>query len=93
LDTIPDDASVAATTFYTTHLSGRETLYDVRYASRQHLLETDYVALNVSSAGDYKKYATGGKENGFENLIKLLEKNGYTEYAKLEGVLVIYHRK
>jgi len=92
LDTIPEDASVSATTFYTTHLSGREVLYDVRYASRQHVLETEYVALNVSSAGDYTKYATGGKENGFENLVKLLEKNGYTEYAKLEGVLVIYHR-
>jgi len=92
LDTIPDAASVTATTFYTTHLSQREVLYDIRYSSKEHLLETEYVVLNISSTSDYKKYATGGKENGFENLVKLLEKNGYTEYASLEDVVVIYRR-
>ena len=92
LDTIPDGASVTATTFYTTHLSQREVLYDVRYSSKEHLLETEYVVLNISSTSDYKKYATGGKENGFENLVKLLEKKGYTEYASLEDVLVIYRK-
>ena len=92
LDTIPDGASVTATTFYTTHLSQRNVLYDVRYSSKEHLLETEYVVLNVSSTSDYKKYATGGKENGFENLVKLLEKKGYTEYASLEDILVIYRK-
>ena len=92
LDTIPDGASVTATTFYTTHLSQRDVLYDVRYSSQEHLLETEYVVLNISSTSDYKKYATGGKENGFENLVKLLEKKGYTEYASLEDVLVIYRK-
>lgn len=92
LDTIPEGASVTATTFYTTYLSQRELLYDVRYSSKEHLLETEYVVLNISSTSDYKKYATGGKENGFENLVKLLEKNGYTEYASLEDVVVIYRR-
>ncbi len=92
LDTIPEGASVTATTFYTTHLSQRDVLYDVRYSSKEHLLETEYVVLNISSTSDYKKYATGGKENGFENLVKLLEKKGYTEYASLEDVLVIYRK-
>lgn len=92
LDTIPDGASVTATTFYTTHLSQRDVIYDVRYSSKEHLLETEYVVLNISSTSDYKKYATGGKENGFENLLKLLEKKGYTEYASLEDVLVIYRK-
>ena len=92
LDTIPDGASVTATTFYTTHLSQRDVLYDVRYSSKEHLLETEYVILNISSTSDYKKYATGGKENGFENLVKLLEKKGYTEYASLEDILVIYRK-
>ena len=92
LDTIPDGASVTATTFYTAHLSQRDVLYDVRYSSKEHLLETEYVVLNISSTSDYKKYATGGKENGFENLLKLLEKKGYTEYASLEDVLVIYRK-
>lgn len=92
LDVIPEDASVTATTFYTTHLSQRDVLYDVRYSSKEHLLETEYIVLNISSIGDYKKYATGGKENGFENLVALLEQNGYTEFASLEDVLVIYRK-
>lgn len=92
LDTIPDGVSVTATAFYTTQLSQREILYDVRYCSREHLLETEYVVLNLSANSEYKKYATGGKENGFENLVKLLEKNGYSEYATLDNVLVIYHK-
>lgn len=92
LDTIPAGASVTAATFYTTHLSQRETLYDVRYCSQEHLLETEYVVLNLSSDSDYKKYATGSKDNGFDNLVKLLEKNGYTEYESLDNVLVIYRK-
>ena len=92
LDTIPDGASVTATTFYTTHLSQREVLYDVRYCSQEHLLETEYVVLKLSASSDYKKYATGGKDNGFENLVTLLKKNGYSEYTSLDNVLVIYHK-
>ena len=92
LDTIPDGASVTATTFYTTYLSQREILYDVRYCSREHLLGTEYVVLNLSANSDYKKYATGGKDNGFENLVKLLEDNGYSEYTSLNNVLIIYQK-
>ena len=92
LDTIPEDASVAATTFYTTHLSQRETLYDIRYCSQEHLLEAEYVVLKLSANSDYKKYATGGKDNGFDNLVSLLEQNGYAQYTALDNVLVIYRK-
>lgn len=91
LDTIPDDASVTATTFYTTYLSQRDILYDIRYCSREHLLETEYVVLKVSATADYKKYATSGQDNGFTNVVALLEKNGYVEYEKT-NVLVIYQK-
>lgn len=92
LDTIPEDASVTATTFYTAHLSGRETLYDVLYSSKEHLLETEYVVLSLSTDSDCRKYATDGQDNGLENLIGLLEKNGYEEYQTLDSVLVIYRK-
>ncbi len=92
LDTIPEDASVTATTFYTTHLSQRDILYDIRYCSKAHLLETEYVALKISAAADYKKYATPGQDNGFQNIVALLEANGYVEYEKLGSILVIYHK-
>ena len=45
LAAIPDDASVTATTFYTTALSQRKILYDVHYSSKEHLLDTQYVVL------------------------------------------------
>ena len=93
LDMIPDGASVTATTFYTTYLSQREILYDVEYCSQEHLLETDYVVLNVSANNSYKKYATGELNNGYENLIELLKENGYFEYESLDGVLTIWHKE
>lgn len=91
LDTVPKDASVATTTFYTTYLSQRDVLYDIRYCSRAHLLETEYVVLNTGSS-DYKKYADYGKDNGFENLVKLLEKNGYEKQPTSAGVVAIYKK-
>lgn len=93
LDTIPDGASVAAPTFYTTHLSQRETLYNIRYCSWEHLLEAEYVVLKLSANNDYKKYTTGGKDNGFENLVRLLEYNGYTEYKGINDALLILHKE
>ncbi len=92
LDTIPDDSSVTATTFYTTHLSQREILYDVRYCSKEHLLETEYIVLKEGSDSECSEYATDGKDNGYENLVKLLEDNGYRKYGAVNNVLVIYHK-
>lgn len=90
---IPADASVSATTFYTVMLSQRDILYDVRYCSLEHLLSTEYVALNVKSTSDYKKYNTDGKNNGFANLTILLEENGYVPFRQYGSNLVIYHRE
>ena len=92
LDTVPDDASVTATTYYTTHLSQREILYDVRYCSQEHMLETEYVVLAVSEDYSYQEYATDGKNNGYENLTELLKDNGYSVYESIEDVLVIWHK-
>ena len=86
LDTVPEGASVTATTFYTTYLSQREVLYDIMYCSREHLLSTEYVVLNVTSSSNYKKYG------GFENVVRLLEQNGYTLYAQRKGTVVIYQK-
>lgn len=92
LKTIPEDASVTATTFYTTALSQRMTLYDVRYSSKEHLLQSEYVVLNIHAESDFEKYADAGKENGFQNLCILLEENGYALYDTLPDTLVIYRK-
>ena len=86
LDTIPDEVPVAATTFYTVHLSRREVLYDVKYCSREHLLEAEYVALHATSTTDYDRYG------GYQGLIDLLTANGYTLYHSVGNYLAIYHK-
>lgn len=93
LSEIPDGASVTATTFYTTYLSQREILYDVRYCSLEHMLETQYVVLKLSADSDFKKYAVNEDGDGFENLVNLLEENGYEPYMSIEDILVIYRKK
>lgn len=87
LSVIPEGASAAATTYYTTYLSQRDTLYDVRYASRDHLLSCEYVALNVTDEKSCKAYG------GVEGLTELLEQEGYELIAAYEGRLEIYQRK
>ena len=91
LELIPEEASVASTTYFTTELSRRETLYDIRYCTTAHILECEFVALKLSST-DFNRFATQGKNDGYENLVSLLEQNGYELWHAVEGVLTIYRR-
>ena len=93
LSTIPENADVAATTFYTTQLSQREILYDVRYCSKAHLLSSEYVVLSLNSEQEYSRYASPGKGDGFMRLTELLVSEGYAVYHTLDGVLVIYRKE
>lgn len=91
LDTVPEDASVAATTYYTTYLSDRETLYDVRYSSREHLLGCEYIVVGVTDNHALKVFKTAEK-TGYEVLSELLLSEGYRIVAELEGKIEIYKR-
>lgn len=92
LDTVPEDASVAATTFYTTYLSQRDVLYDVRYASREHIFSCEYVVLGVTDKNSYKAFAQNG-EGGYENFVALLLEEGYEKTAEYEGRLEVYQKR
>lgn len=92
LQAIPDEASVTAGTFLTTYLSSREVLYDLGYASRKHLLDSDYVVIDIHHEGDFEQYATGGRKNGYPNLLKLLQHEGYKVYASLDNQLIIFKK-
>ena len=92
LDTVPDDASVASTTHYTTYLSNRAELYDIRYAAKSHVLSCEYVVLAVTDKGSMKKYEVQG-ENGYGNLVELLLSEGYEKIAEKEGKLEIYRKE
>lgn len=86
LDEIPDDVPVAATTFYTVHLSDRAVIYDVGYSTKEHLLEAEYVALNVTSTSDYRKFGD------YQKFVDFLEANGYELYHSVGNYLAIYHK-
>ncbi|MGN0205315.1 MAG: DUF2079 domain-containing protein, partial [Coprococcus sp.] len=88
---IPDDASVAATTFYTVPLSSREILYDVRYSSEEHLLSTEYVVLELGNESCYTRYAET-ENDGYDNLVLLLKENGYELVAEMEDTMTIFRK-
>lgn len=92
LDVVPEGASAAATTYYTTYLSQRDVLYDIRYASTDHVLSCAYVAVGVTDKSCLKKYAVDG-EKGYENFVALLESEGYVKIAEYEGKLEVYHKE
>ena len=92
LDEIPDGASAAATTYYTTYLSQRDVLYDIRYASKAHVLSCEYIAVGVTDKSSLKKYAVNG-EQGYENFVALLKSEGYVKIAEKEGKLEIYRKE
>ena len=91
LDTIPQDASTAATTYYTTYLSDRSQLYDVYYSTPEHILSCEYVAIKVTDAHSFHNYEVDGA-NGKENFVTMLLENGYHLESRLDGVTEIYRK-
>ena len=92
LDTVPEDASVAASTFYTTYLSQRDTVYDVRYASKDHIFGCEYVVLGVTDSHSYKPFNING-EKGYDNLVSMLLAQGYEKVNEYKGRLEVYKRQ
>ncbi len=87
LQAVPEDASVAATTFYTTALSNREVLYDIKYATSEHLFSVDCIVLDISDTESYKKFG------GLSAFMQFLQANGYSETDRLEECLILLQRK
>ncbi|MBQ9839032.1 MAG: DUF2079 domain-containing protein [Oscillospiraceae bacterium] len=91
LDTVPSDASVAATTYLTVPLSQRAEIYDITYATTESVLNADYVVVQCNDRFSLRKYATD-TSIGYTELIRLLEENGFTLYGKFENNFVIYRK-
>lgn len=89
LDAIDKDATVAATTFYTTYLSDRAVLYDVQYTSPEHILECEYVVIAWNA--DFRSYEGGGWYDR-EGFITFLTNNGYALEDQIPEVMQLYKR-
>lgn len=86
LDQIPEEAPVAASTFYAPYLSRREILYDVRYSSWDHVMECDYVAVNPTEKNSFKAYG------GYEQFAERLEEAGYELICAYSDRVAIFSR-
>ncbi len=87
LQAVPNETSVAATTFYTTALSNREVLYDIKYASTEHLLCAEYILLDPTDTASYQKYG------GLADFIRFLQAHGYTETDRLGELLLLFQKE
>lgn len=86
LDVIPEDVSVAATTFYTTYLSRRDILYDVKYASLDHILGCEYLALNPGEEATFQRFG------GYDRFLTTLREAGYEQIAEYGDICVVFRR-
>lgn len=93
LDTIPEEASVAATSYYATYLSQRYTLYEIQYSSTENVLSTEYIVVDPTAFSEYAPYHSKGSKNGYDNFIALLESVGYSQCPSSSDSVVIYHRE
>lgn len=89
LTVIPDAASVATTTFYSTYLSQRDTLYDIKYASEEQIFSCDYIAIGVGDTASYRKFKSGD-EDGYDAFLTKLAANGYELLSEIPDKLAIY---
>ncbi len=90
LDTIPENSWVVSDLHYTPHLKQMD-LYDVDYCTNEQLLRADYVILQTNQQYSYAKYrSASGTYDGYENLSKMLESEGYEQWLSVDGALVIY---
>ncbi len=79
LDTIPDDASVAASTFLIPHLWDREVIYEAYYTSHD---DFEYLVLDVR----------GGYKEDSMRLAAEFEEKGYEPYDLTSDYIYIYKK-
>ena len=94
LEALPQDATVSASTYFTTALYDKAAVYDVSYESLEHLLNSDYVALEPRYTNLLKNWAEEGEpvEAGLTNLTNCLLSNGFRVIDQVDDRLILYRR-
>ena len=78
LNSIPEDSSVSASTFYLPHLSNRKYIYEIYY--HENKLDIDYVVFDMRYEDEL-------------NSIDYYINNNYEIYIEKEGLILILKRK
>lgn len=79
LESIPEDASVLASSFYATHLTNREQLYKYPY-EEDEAIEFEYIIYDLRYQDTHEAYY-----NDYDSLIF----QGYEEYKSLDNYIVV----
>lgn len=90
LDMIPDEASVAASTFLVPHLSERKYLYEVYYTDK----ETGYVAIDLRGIGSSTIYADGIDVSQLDSKSRkyIMSDEYETLYYKESCIIILKHK-
>ncbi len=91
LDAVPQEDSVAATTYLTTHLSQRDQLYDLRYCQLEHLLACKWFVLDAKSVISYKSYILPELQT-YEDWAAVLQSNGFTLHSHYNNRIQLWTR-
>lgn len=90
LEGIPREASVTASTFYTTALSDRTTLYDAGYVLPEQLLRSDYVVIRPDDK--LKSFISSEDVDGAVHFRAALIGAGYRIIQSIPGQLELWQQ-
>ncbi|MBR5537208.1 MAG: DUF2079 domain-containing protein [Clostridia bacterium] len=93
LSHVPDGVSVTASTHFVAPLAQREIIYSLPHTTRENLLSTQCVVLKTSSAYDFRNFHSEGQKDGYDNLVAILQEEGYEMIASNGSTLEIYLRQ
>ncbi|MBR6772770.1 MAG: DUF2079 domain-containing protein [Clostridia bacterium] len=93
LEQVPENASVAATTFYTVPLSSRKVIYDINYCSKEHFRKSEYIVVDPTDLSSLKKYVPKDSEAVFERFEALLFAEGYEKICSYGGRIAVYAKQ
>ena len=91
-DRLPEDASVTAHTFYVLQLCDRDTVYDLFFVDRAHLLESDYIIIHRDYPNELRRFEHDGVTDGLQAIRDLMDENGYVCDLELESGMTVYRK-
>lgn len=87
LDTIPDEASVLAYTWSVPYLANRDEIYMLEENMKT---ESDYNEGKVDLNYDFIVFSEGDHGDEMDEMRRVIEKDGYTEYCSNPGGVQVY---
>lgn len=86
LDSVPDDASVIANTWYLPHIADRKEVYN--FNTDDFIIDESETAVALREPERYDFYVMSTSDSNTVTAIPLLEDAGFTLYSKTDGAVI-----